>query len=47
MHSIVNRGELAFLHVYGDNPAAAALYAKLGFTQSRSFAVTVLRRSRM
>jgi ribosomal protein S18 acetylase RimI-like enzyme len=45
MHSIVNRGELPFLHVYGDNPAAAALYAKLGFTQSRSFAVTVLRRS--
>jgi predicted GNAT family acetyltransferase len=47
MHSIQNRGELPLLHVYSDNTTAAALYTKLGFTHLRSFAVTVLRQSRM
>jgi ribosomal protein S18 acetylase RimI-like enzyme len=28
MHSILNRGELPFLHVYSDNTRAAALYRK-------------------
>jgi ribosomal protein S18 acetylase RimI-like enzyme len=46
MHSIVNRGEFPFLHVYSDNTTAAALYTKLGFTHLRSFTVTVLGRSR-
>jgi ribosomal protein S18 acetylase RimI-like enzyme len=45
IHSILNRGELPFLHVYTENTTAAALYAKLGFTHLRSFNVTVLRRS--
>jgi len=44
MQSILQRGEVPFLHVFSDNAAAAALYAKLGFAHRRSLSVTVLRR---
>lgn len=44
MRNILARGETAFLHVFSDNVAAAALYEKLGFMHQRSIAVTVLKR---
>jgi predicted GNAT family acetyltransferase len=44
MRQILDRGDTPFLHVFDDNTRAAALYRKFGFTQRRSFTVTVLRR---
>jgi GNAT superfamily N-acetyltransferase len=43
--AILARGATPFLHVYGDNLAALALYRKLGFTRRTTLHLTVLRRA--
>jgi ribosomal protein S18 acetylase RimI-like enzyme len=43
--AILARGETPFLHVFGDNLAALALYRKLGFTRRATLHLTVLRRA--
>ena len=42
---ILSRGEMPFLHIFSDYAAARSLYVKLGFTQRRSFVVSVLKRA--
>jgi len=40
--AVFNRGERPFLHVFGDNLPAIALYERLGYTIRRTMHVTVL-----
>jgi GNAT superfamily N-acetyltransferase len=42
-HAIAARGDVPFLHVFGDNHSAVALYTKLGFTRRTTLQLTVLR----
>jgi ribosomal protein S18 acetylase RimI-like enzyme len=44
MQGILNRGEVPFLHVRGDNMRAIELYKRLGFRERKSGYFVVLRR---
>ncbi len=41
-NTILERGEVPFLHVFSDNQSAIALYEKLGFTFRKTLQLTIL-----
>jgi predicted GNAT family acetyltransferase len=45
MRRICGRGEVPYLHSRADNARAVKLYERLGFVQSRSFPMAILRKT--
>jgi predicted GNAT family acetyltransferase len=45
MQRIRARGEVPYLHSRADNARAVKLYERLGFVQSRSFPMAIVRKT--